>query len=298
MPLIAREARILPRVSVLLNCLPLLKYIPGDPLQLLTIQNEFQTFEQLIKDHVVDPALKMPPKEATTFVEMYIERIKEQQENVADETVFTFDQTNVVIHDILGAGSETVPVIIRWAILYLVNFPDIQKRLQRQIDGAIPAQNVPCLDDRDKLPYVDAFIAEVQRCANITPLGASRAEIDDNDSYLKGYLIPKDAAIMFDFDSIFMDDEIFERPKVFNPDRFLDETGTFVAPKEFIPFSAGRRNCIGMQLAKWELFLYMANLMKAFTFLPADGAHLPRISGTVGATHEPDTYNVRCIRRI
>lgn len=71
---------------------------------------------------------------------------------------------------------------------------------------------------------------------------------------------------MFDFDSIFMDPEIFEHPEVFNPDRFINENGAFEIPIEFIPFSVGRRNCIGMQLAKRELFLYMANLINTFIF--------------------------------
>ena len=64
------------------------------------------------------------------------------------------------------------------------------------------------------------------------------------------------------------------RPEVFNPDRFINESGAFETPKEIIPFSAGRRNCIGMQLAKWKLFLYMANLVKKFTFLSADGENI------------------------
>ena len=297
MNLFARAARTLPRVSVLLNCLPFLKFIPGDPLQLRILQSEFQTTEELIKEHVVEPALKTPQKEAITFVEMYLEKIKEQ-ENVADEAVFTFDQMNIVLNDIVGGGSETILTTIRWAILYLVNFPDIQKRLQQHIDEVIPVEKMPCLDDKAKLPYVEAFIAEVQRCANVVPLGVPRAEIDGIDTYLKGYLIPKDAAIMFDFDSIFMDDEIFKRPEVFNPDRFINESGTFETSKEFIPFSAGRRNCIGMQLAKRELFLYMANLIKTFTFLPADGENMPKICGSVGLTHAPDNYSVRCVRRI
>ena len=121
---------------------------------------------------------------------------------------------------------------------------------------------MPCLDDKAKLPYVDAFIAEVLRCANIVPLGLPRAEIDGNDSYIDGNRIPHDATIMFDYDSVFMDDEIFERPEVFAPDRFLNASGAFETPPEFMPFSVGRRNCIGMQLAKWELFLYVASLVQ------------------------------------
>ena len=295
--LVEAEARLLPRVSTLLNCLPFLKYIPGDPLELNTIQNKFQTFQQLVKEHVVGPVLNMPPKEAATFAEMYIEKIKER-ENLGNETVFTFDQMDVVLRDILSAGCQTVPVTIRWAVLFLVNFPDIQERLQQELDEAIPAEKMPSLDDKVKLPYVDAFIAEVQRCANILPLGVPRAEINGNNGYLEGYFIPKDAAIMFDFDSIFMDSEIFGHPEIFNPNRFIDETGAFETPKEFIPFSVGRRSCINMQLAKWMLFLYMTNLIRTFTFLPADSENVPKIRGSFGGVHEPEKYIVRCVRRV
>ena len=166
------------------------------------------------------------------------------------------------------------------------------------MDKIIPVTRMPCLDDKAKLPYVDAFIAEVLRCANIVPLGLPRAEIDGTDSYIDGYRIPHDATIMFDYDSIFMDDEIFERPNAFNPDRFLNESGAFETPKEFMPFSVGRRNCIGMQLAKWELFLYVASLVQRFTFLPSDSKALPKMSGPIGSTHAPENYFVRCVRRV
>ena len=294
--LVEDEAKLLPKVSILLDCLPFLKYIPGDPLQMLTMQKKFQHFIEFAKERLIEP-VKNSPNEATTFVELYLEKVKEQ-EDVDDDTVFTLDQMNVVVHDILAGAATTVPAMIRWAILYLINFPDIQKRLQQHIDEVMPITRMPRLDDRIKLPYVEAFMAEVLRCVNFTPLGGPRAEIDGNGSYIEGYLIPKDATIMFDYDSIFMDDEIFERPDIFNPDRFLNKIGAFVTPKEFIPFSVGRRTCVGMQLAKWELFLYMANLIKTFTFLPADDEHLPKISGSLGATYEPDKYTVRCERRI
>ena len=294
--LAANQTKLLPRTSILLNCLPFLKYLPGDPLQMLSLQKQFQTFEKFVKEHVVEPILKNPPKEATTFVEMYIDKIKEQ-ENKDVEPVFTFDEMNVVLLDILVAGSETVPTTIRWAILYLINFPDIQKRLQQEIDEAIPPEKTPCLDDKVKLPYIEAFIAEVLRCADIAPLGVARADVDGNDSYLEGCLIPKNAAILFDFDSIFMNPNIFEQPEIFNPDRYLDEAGMFVKPKELVPFSLGRRVCLGDQLGDWELFLYMANLIKTFAFLPADEEKLPKIHGHLDFSHAPDMYSVRCLRR-
>ena len=87
---------------------------------------EYQKFELLLKERVVLPILRNPQNEATTFDDMYIEKIKER-ENVENENVFTIEQMNLVLHDILGAGSETVHASILWAILYLIHYPDIQR---------------------------------------------------------------------------------------------------------------------------------------------------------------------------
>ena len=295
--LLETEARLLSRASILLNCLPVLGYIPRDPFQLRKIQKAFQTFKNIVKEHVVEPARKTSKNDAATFVEMYIEHVKEH-ESERNHTVFSLDQMYVVLRDILSGVCQAVPVTIRWAILYLVNFPEIQQRLQQHIDEMIPKANMSRLHDKAKLPYIEAFIAEVQRCANILPLGVPRAEINGQDTSIEGYLIPKDAAIVFDFDSIFMDGEIFEHPEMFNPDRFINESGDFVTPKEFVPFSLGRRGCFGAHLAKWIIFSYMVNLVKTFTFLPADDKTLPKISGSNGGIHEPKRYTVRCVRRI
>ena len=72
-----------------------------------------------------------------------------------------------------------------------------QNRLQQEIDEVIPDAQAPGLDDKVKLPYVGAFFAEIQRCANVAPLDVPPAEMKWNGSYLDGYIIPKDAAIFY-----------------------------------------------------------------------------------------------------
>lgn len=56
----------------------------------------------------------------------------------------------------------------------------------------------------------------------------------------------------------------FPEPEKFKPERFLDEAGNLRKIDEFIPFSLGKRVCLGESLARAELFLIIANLFHKF----------------------------------
>ena len=62
--------------------------------------------------------------------------------------------------------------------------------------------------------------------------------------------------------------------KVFRPQRFLDDDGNVLKNKYFIPFSVGKRQCLGETLAKTELFLFFTGLVQQYRFLPeVDGIY-------------------------
>lgn len=84
--------------------------------------------------------------------------------------------------------------------------------------------------------------------------------------------------------SIMMNDpEYFENPEEFNPDRFLDENQNLRKYDAFVPFSIGKRQCLGESLAKLELYLIFANLLRNFEFLPVKGIYsLKRINNFLG----------------
>ncbi|KAK6169289.1 hypothetical protein SNE40_020369 [Patella caerulea] len=91
--------------------------------------------------------------------------------------------------------------------------------------------------------------------------------------------------------------QIWGDADVFRPNRFLDSSGKVTKPEEFIPFSTGRRVCLGESLAKMELFLFMTTLMQRFEFKAVDPDNLPTLKGVFGITHAPTKYDVRAVPR-
>jgi cytochrome P450 len=79
----------------------------------------------------------------------------------------------------------------------------------------------------------------------------------------------------------------------FRPERFLDDTGKLgPKPESWLPFSAGRRVCLGEAVAKPELLLIFACLMQKFTIKVPDGTKvdLSPAGGAFGVI--PQKYKV------
>uniref|UniRef100_A0A3Q0RH51 Cytochrome P450, family 2, subfamily N, polypeptide 13 n=1 Tax=Amphilophus citrinellus TaxID=61819 RepID=A0A3Q0RH51_AMPCI len=129
--------------------------------------------------------------------------------------------------------------------------------------------------DRPNLPYTD-------RVGNIVPLNGLR--IAAKDTTLGGYYIPKGTSVLPILTSVLFDKTEWETPDTFNPGHFLDANGKFVKREAFLPFSAGKRVCLGESLAKMEMFLFFVGLLQKFTFSVPVGVELST-EGITGTTH-------------
>ncbi|XP_025927887.1 cytochrome P450 2K6-like, partial [Apteryx rowi] len=148
---------------------------------------------------------------------------------------FHNDNLTEVVRNLFVAGMETTSSTLRWGLLLMMKYPEIQKKVQEEIERVI-GSTPPRIEHRTQMPYTDAVIHEIQRFANILPLNLPHATTADVS--LKGYFIPKGTYVIPLLTSVLRDKSQWEKPDVFHPEHFLNSEGKFVKKDAFMPFSA------------------------------------------------------------
>ncbi|XP_068448931.1 cytochrome P450 2J4-like [Clinocottus analis] len=191
--------------------------------------------------------------------------------------------------DLFVAGTETTTTTLHWGLLYMIYYPDIQARVQAEIDSVVGSSKQPSMSDKEQMPYTDAVLHEIQRMANILPLNL--AHMAGKDTTLDKYTFPKGTIILPTLTSVLRDESMWETPHTFNPQHFLDQDDKFRKREAFLPFSAGKRMCLGEPLARMELFLFFTSLLQRFSFSSPAGEQ-PSLEFKLGATLCPKPYRL------
>ncbi|XP_050392980.2 cytochrome P450 2B19 isoform X1 [Patella vulgata] len=281
--------------SSLLNFLPVLRFLPGDFFKFKrTIRNNQTQEMNLIEPSVNDHLKNYDENNTNDFISSYIKEMKRVEKSGEESTI---DKDNLIksIGDLFVAGTETTSTTILWTILYLLHNPSVQAKCYKEIQDVVGSGRLPSMKDRSSMPYTQAVLLEVLRIANIAIVGLPHTV--GKDVIFHGYVIPKHTVVFGNIDSVLADDGVWGDAGVFRPERFLDENGQLVKREEFIPFSLGRRICLGESLAKMELFLFMTTLIQRFEFKPVDPNNLPTLKGILGLAHSPTQYEVRALPR-
>ncbi|XP_078517269.1 cytochrome P450 2G1-like isoform X3 [Lissotriton helveticus] len=177
-----------------------------------------------------------------------------------------FSNENLVAStfNMFTAGTETTTGSIQYSLLVMVKYPNIQSKVQQEIDDVVGPGRLPSIDDRLKMTYTNAVILEIQRFVDIVPMALLHSITRDTEFY--GYSIPKGTTVIPILTSVLHDPKQWETPEEFNPAHFLDEKGALRNRAAFMPFSAGKRLCPGEGLARMEIFLFLTALLQKFTF--------------------------------
>ena len=116
------------------------------------------------------------------------------------------------------------------------------------------------------------------------------------DTTINGYFFEKGTLFIANLSRILMDPEVFPDPKVFNPQRFLDENGYLKTIDQFAPFSIGRRICMGITLAKNTLFLFFVRMLQRIS-LRQTSKRLNPDDCYIGVTRSPSPFEVQVAQR-
>jgi cytochrome P450 len=195
------------------------------------------------------------------------------------------------IGDLFFAGSDTTSTTLSWTVLFLAYYPEIQKKLQIELDSVTGKSRSVSLADKPSLPFTEATILEILRRSSIAVVGVFHTAIQDTK--FQGYDIPKDCWLLGNQYAIHHDKDIWGDPDNFRPERFLSPDGRTVLKNEnLLPFSVGKRQCIGETLARDEIFLFMTNIFQRFSVQLDETKPRPSLEGQVGFIRKPEDHHV------
>ncbi|XP_068592038.1 steroid 21-hydroxylase [Cebidichthys violaceus] len=200
--------------------------------------------------------------------------------------------TDVHVHmatvDLLIGGTETTAAWLNWTVAFLLHRPELQAKVYDELCTVLEGR-YPKYTDRHRLPVLCSLINEVLRLRPVAPLAVPHRAI--RDSSIAGYFIPKNTVIIPNLFGAHHDPAVWSDPYSFKPERFLEGGGN--SARALIPFGGGARLCLGESVAKMELFLFTAYLLRDFHFIPPESeASLPDLRGVASVVLKVKSYTV------
>ncbi|CAG7732710.1 unnamed protein product, partial [Allacma fusca] len=114
------------------------------------------------------------------------------------------------------AGAETTSTTLAWMCAYLICHPQVQEKLQDEIDRVVGRERLPNLSNRSSMPYTEAVINESMRFSTIIPFSIFHKVSEDIEFH--GYSIPKDTMIAPNFYTAHFDEDVWGDPHNFRPE--------------------------------------------------------------------------------
>jgi cytochrome P450 len=156
------------------------------------------------------------------------------------------------------AGHDTTATALTYALWALGHHRDIQDRVAAEAaeigDRELTPQDVP------RLGYTVQVLREALR---LQPPAAGVARLAMRDMAVGGYRVEAGSLMAVGIYALHRDPALWDRPLVFDPDRFSAENSKDRDRWQFIPFIAGPRSCIGEHFAMLETTLAMATIVRS-----------------------------------
>ncbi|CAI5684520.1 unnamed protein product [Oreochromis niloticus] len=231
------------------------------------------------------------------FVDAFLVRKQNLEESGITNSHFHDDNLLITVMNLFAAGTETTSTTLRWGLLLMAKYPKIQDDVQEELRRVIGDRQVQ-VADRKNLPFADAVIHETQRLSSILPTALPHKTT--RDITFQGHFIEKGTTVFPLLTSVLYDPNEWERPHNFFPAHFLNKEKKFVKRDAFIPFSAGRRICLGESLARMELFLFFTTLLQHFRFTPPPGVSEEELDLTpvVSITLSPSIHKLCAVSQM
>jgi len=239
------------------------------------------------------------------FIDVYL---AEMEKNPKD---FSFEELCSIIFDFFSAGTETSSTTMKWAVLFLTINQEVQQRCRDEVMDVLGEEKA-AVADMPRMPYVLATIAEIQRIARVAPSSIphtstattsinlskpSNSSKSTDTSSSMSYTFPPGSNFMANISFIMNDPKHFVDPDQFNPERFINEDGRYLKSERVVPFSIGKRYCMGELLARNEVFIFFVSLLQQVKMVPPLHHDYPSPENYISnLTRIPDDFYLRINR--
>ncbi|EXB28925.1 Cytochrome P450 78A4 [Morus notabilis] len=200
--------------------------------------------------------------ESGDFVDVLLDLEKENKLSNSDMIA--------VLWEMIFRGTDTVAILLEWILARMILHPDIQSKVQSEIDAVVGTHRSVSNSDLPNLPYLQAVVKETLRLHPPGPL-LSWARLAIHDTRMGEHFIPAGTTAIVNMWSITHDDRVWPEPDKFNPERFMEEDVVIMGcDLRLAPFGSGRRVCPGKAMGVATVELWLAQLLQTFKWVPLD----------------------------
>uniref|UniRef100_A0A8C3Q498 Cytochrome P450 1A n=1 Tax=Geospiza parvula TaxID=87175 RepID=A0A8C3Q498_GEOPR len=222
--------------------IPLLRYLPSRSMKLFIDFNRY--FLSFVQKRVKEHYETYDENNIRDITDSLIEQCLDKKLGTNTATQIPKEKIVNLVNDLFGAGFDTVTTALSWSLMYLVTNPNIQKKIHEELDRTIGRERRPRLSDRARpLPWWQTIRDVLPDKAISTP-------------------------------NVLPSRKLWKDPETFNPERFLSADRTKVNKEDgekVLVFGLGKRRCIGENIARWQVFLFLATLLQQLEFSVCEG---------------------------
>lgn len=168
---------------------------------------------------------------------------------------------------LLFAGHETLTSALASFCLLMSQYPQVCTNVREELKRFDLSSSLT-IDSLKQFTYLEQVLKEVLRF--IPPVGGGFRKVIQECSF-NGYRLPTNWIIQYQIGKTHTDQNIYNDPNSFDPDRFSperaeDKKQTFA----HIPFGGGLRECLGKEFARLEIKIFAIRLVQnyAWNLLP------------------------------
>ncbi|XP_059461688.1 beta-amyrin 16-alpha-hydroxylase CYP87D16-like [Corylus avellana] len=198
---------------------------------------------------------------------------------LADMKTETFLTEKFIIRMMFGlllASFETISATLTLAIKLISDHPEVLQQLTEEHEAILnsrgDASSGLTWKEYKSMTFTHHVINESLRLASVAP-GILRRTIQDIQ--VNGYTIPKGWVLMVVPSAIQLNPNAYEDPLAFNPRRWQDISANVTA-KNFIPFGAGMKSCVGAEFSKVLMGVFLHAIVTKYRWTAIKGGEVTR----------------------